>query len=171
MRLVLANAGRRAVRGQVRDGWEPCRAGDPEDGAGSTIPAGERRATTLVLTPFRRGAAEAAHVTVRSWGPLRIAARQSGARGPPAAYTVLPPFNARKPPARRLAGLRELDGATSVLVRGRGTEFDSLRDYVHPETTSARSTGGRRLGVTIRSARRAPGSWCAPGGPGATAAS
>ncbi len=30
----------------------------------------------------------------------------------------------------RLARLRELDGSTSVLVRGQGTEFDSLRDYV-----------------------------------------
>jgi uncharacterized protein (DUF58 family) len=43
---------------------------------------------------------------------------------------VLPPFNSRKHLPSRLARLRELDGATSVLVRGAGTEFDSLRDYV-----------------------------------------
>ncbi len=43
---------------------------------------------------------------------------------------MLPPFNARKHLPSRLARLRELDGATSVLVRGQGTEFDSLRDYV-----------------------------------------
>jgi uncharacterized protein (DUF58 family) len=43
---------------------------------------------------------------------------------------VLPPFTARRHLPSRLARLRELDGRTSVLVRGQGTEFDSLREYV-----------------------------------------
>jgi len=30
----------------------------------------------------------------------------------------------------RISRLKELDGRTSVLVRGQGTEFDSLREYV-----------------------------------------
>jgi uncharacterized protein (DUF58 family) len=43
---------------------------------------------------------------------------------------VLPPFHARKHLPSRLARLRELDGRTSVQIRGQGTEFDSLREYV-----------------------------------------
>jgi len=127
-RLILGNTGRRTVRALVRDGWEPSAAAKPR-AARITIPAGERRSTTLVLTPFRRGTRRTHHVTIRSWGPLRLAARQA-TLGLPDTVTVLPPFNARKHLPSRLARLRELDGATSVLVRGQGTEFDSLRDYV-----------------------------------------
>jgi uncharacterized protein (DUF58 family) len=43
---------------------------------------------------------------------------------------VLPPFNSRQHLPSRLARLRELDGRTSVMIRGQGTEFDSLREYV-----------------------------------------
>jgi uncharacterized protein (DUF58 family) len=128
VRLVLANAGRRRVRGQIRDAWEPSAQVVPRM-VRLVIPAGERRSVKLVLTPFRRGTRRSAHVTVRSWGPLRIAARQATLAAP-ASITVLPPFNARKHLPSRLAQLRELDGSTSVLVRGQGTEFDSLRDYV-----------------------------------------
>jgi uncharacterized protein (DUF58 family) len=43
---------------------------------------------------------------------------------------VLPPFGSRKHLPSRLARLRELDGRTAAMVRGQGTEFDSLREYV-----------------------------------------
>ena len=43
---------------------------------------------------------------------------------------MLPPFASRRHLPSRLARLRELDGNTSVQVRGQGTEFDSLREYV-----------------------------------------
>jgi uncharacterized protein (DUF58 family) len=43
---------------------------------------------------------------------------------------VLPPFTSRRHLPSRLARLRELDGRTAVMVRGQGTEFDSLREYV-----------------------------------------
>src|SRR5690606_35886371 len=36
----------------------------------------------------------------------------------------------RKHLPSRIARLRELDGNTSIQVRGQGTEFDSLREYV-----------------------------------------
>jgi len=48
----------------------------------------------------------------------------------PGAIRILPPFTARRHLPSRLARLRELDGSTSVQVRGQGTEFDSLREYV-----------------------------------------
>jgi uncharacterized protein (DUF58 family) len=42
----------------------------------------------------------------------------------------LPPFESRKHLPSRLARLRDLDGRSAVRVRGQGTEFDSLREYV-----------------------------------------
>ena len=48
----------------------------------------------------------------------------------PGRVRVLPPFGSRRHLPSRLARLRELDGRTSVNVRGQGTEFDSLREYV-----------------------------------------
>jgi uncharacterized protein (DUF58 family) len=48
----------------------------------------------------------------------------------PGQVRILPPFLARKHLPSRLAKLRELEGNTPVLVRGQGTEFDSLREYV-----------------------------------------
>ena len=44
--------------------------------------------------------------------------------------TVLPPFASRVFLPERLARLRQLDGLVAARVRGQGTEFDSLREYV-----------------------------------------
>ena len=43
---------------------------------------------------------------------------------------VLPPFGSRRHLPSRLARMRELDGRRAIQVRGQGTEFDSLREYV-----------------------------------------
>jgi uncharacterized protein (DUF58 family) len=48
----------------------------------------------------------------------------------PGTVRSLPPFDSRKHLPSRLARLRELDGRAAVRVRGQGTEFDSLREYV-----------------------------------------
>jgi uncharacterized protein (DUF58 family) len=126
--LYLTNPGSRRLRAVVRDGWPPSAGAAPTRQA-VEVPAGERRAITTLLTPFRRGERRAAHVTIRSFGPLRLVARQASI-AVPGSISVLPPFTSRKHLPSRLARLRELDGATSVMVRGPGTEFDSLRDYV-----------------------------------------
>jgi uncharacterized protein (DUF58 family) len=126
--LFLTNAGRRRVRGIVRDGWQPSAGASPSRAA-LDVPSGERRSIVTSLTPFRRGERAAAEVTVRSFGPLRLVARQASIQVP-GTIRVLPPFNSRKHLPSRLARLRELDGRTSVMIRGQGTEFDSLRDYV-----------------------------------------
>ena len=83
----------------------------------------------MPLLPRRRGELRSEFVVIRSDGPLRLAGRQAriAARG---VIRVLPPFTARRHLPSRLARLRELDGNTSVQVRGQGTEFDSLREYV-----------------------------------------
>lgn len=157
-RLLLSNTGRRRVRGEVRDGWQPSAVANPRSQKLS-IPAGERRALTTTLTPFRRGERRAEHVTIRSFGPLGIAARQASIWAP-GAIRVLPPFNARKHLPSRLARLRELDGAASVMVRGQGTEFDSLRDYVRGDDVrsidwraTARRSASTGSGLVVRTWR------------------
>jgi uncharacterized protein (DUF58 family) len=151
--LFLTNTGRRRVRGIVRDGWQPSAGAAPRTQRVS-VPAGERRAIETRLTPLRRGERRAHHVTVRSFGVLGLAARQASIAAP-GAVRVLPPFNARKHLPSRLARLRELDGATSVMVRGQGTEFDSLRDYVRGDDVRSidwRATA-RRKDLVVRTWR------------------
>ncbi|MGN6428648.1 MAG: DUF58 domain-containing protein [Leifsonia sp.] len=126
--VLLTNAGRRTIRGTVRDGWEPSAAASPTRSP-IEIPPGERRRVTATLRPWRRGERRVAQLTVRSWGPLHLWARQATLAAP-GRVRVLPPFTSRKHLPSRLARLRELDGTTSVMLRGQGTEFDSLREYV-----------------------------------------
>lgn len=126
--LLVENTGRRTLRGIVRDAWQPSAGANPTR-THVAIRGGERRALRTTLTPVRRGERRAAEVTIRSMGPLRLAARQATI-ALPGAIRVLPPFTSRKHLPSRLARLRELDGRTSVMIRGQGTEFDSLREYV-----------------------------------------
>jgi uncharacterized protein (DUF58 family) len=126
--LWLSNPTSRTLRGIVRDAWQPS-AGAAEDRHTIIVRGGERIAIETRLTPTRRGDRQADRVTVRSLGPLGLAARQ---RSFPVggAIRALPPFTSRKHLPSRLAILRQLDGRSAVRVRGAGTEFDSLRDYV-----------------------------------------
>jgi uncharacterized protein (DUF58 family) len=126
--IVLRNTGDRTIRGRFRDAWQPT-AGAPTERPAIEIPPGEARSTSVPLLPRRRGELRSRFVVVRSDGPLRLAGRQARLDAP-GALRVLPPFTARRHLPSRLARLRELDGNTSVQVRGQGTEFDSLREYV-----------------------------------------
>lgn len=158
VQLTVANPSRRRLRAQLRDAWPPSSwlpgTEQPSSRHTFTVPAGERRRLTTVLTPTRRGDRRAERVTVRSYGPLGLAARQ-GSHSVPWRVRVLPPFTSRKHLPSRLARLRELDGRTSVLTRGEGTEFDSLRDYVPGDDTRSidwRATA-RRPSVAVRTWR------------------
>jgi uncharacterized protein (DUF58 family) len=129
--LVVTNeaAGRaRTLRLQVRDAWQPS-AGARDNRFRLVLAPGDRSVLRTSLLPRRRGDLRADGVTVRSWGPLRLAARQQ-TYAVPGAVRALPPFESRKHLPSRLARLRELDGRAAVRVRGQGTEFDSLREYV-----------------------------------------
>jgi uncharacterized protein (DUF58 family) len=126
--LLVTNPGRRRVRGLLRDAWPPS-AGAATQRHPIDVPPGQRRRVTTVLRPTRRGDRLAYRVTVRALGPLGLAGRQ-GSHQVPWTVRVLPAFESRRHLPSRLARLRELDGRASVLVRGQGTEFDSLRDYV-----------------------------------------
>ncbi|WP_232666207.1 DUF58 domain-containing protein [Pseudonocardia sp. TRM90224] len=126
--LVVTNPGSRTLRGVLRDAWPPS-AGAVPSRHPLLVPPGERRRLTVELTPVRRGDRRAARVTVRSLGPLGLAARQ-GRHDVPWTVRALPPFTSRKHLPSRLARLRDLDGRTATMIRGQGTEFDSLREYV-----------------------------------------
>ncbi|KQT93725.1 hypothetical protein ASG49_01715 [Marmoricola sp. Leaf446] len=126
--LVVTHPGRRRFRGALRDAWQPSAGATGTRHPLDLAPGGSRTLTTG-LRPGRRGDLRADHVTVRSLGPLRLAARQH-TREVAGTVRALPAFPSLRHLPGRLARLRELDGRASVRVRGQGTEFDSLREYV-----------------------------------------
>lgn len=158
VQLTVTNSSRRRLRAQLRDAWPPSSWPTGSEQAASrhtlTVPPGEQRRLTTVLRPTRRGDRQAERITVRSYGPLGLAARQGNHRVP-WTVRVLPPFTSRKHLPSRLARLRELDGRTSVLTRGEGTEFNSLRAYVPGDDTRSidwRATA-RQSAVAVRTWR------------------
>ncbi|MEV8409582.1 DUF58 domain-containing protein [Streptomyces niveus] len=158
VQLTVTNPARRTLRAHIRDAWPPSSWPTGTEQTASrhelTVPPGERRRLATLLRPTRRGDRHTERVTVRSFGPLGLAARQ-GNHDVPWTVRVLPPFTSRKHLPSRLARLRELDGRTSVLTRGEGTEFDSLRPYVPGDDTRSidwRATA-RQSAVAIRTWR------------------
>ncbi|WP_326787397.1 DUF58 domain-containing protein [Streptomyces sp. NBC_00151] len=156
--LTVTNPSGRPLRAHLRDAWPPSSWEPGTEVEASrhrlTVPAGERRRLTTRLRPTRRGDRRADRVTIRSFGPLGLFSRQ-GSHEVPWAVRVLPPFTSRKHLPSKLARLRELDGRTSVLTRGEGTEFDSLREYVPGDDTRSidwRATA-RRTTVAVRTWR------------------
>jgi len=116
------------IRGALRDAWEPS-AGAVANRHRFVLAPFESRRFPTRLTPTRRGDRRSGGLTVRLEGPLRLAGRQ---RTIPREETlrVLPEFTSRRHLPSRLALLREIDGRATVNVRGPGSEFDSLREYV-----------------------------------------
>ncbi|MGW6605274.1 DUF58 domain-containing protein [Streptomyces sp. NPDC055036] len=156
--LTVTNPSGRRLRAHLRDAWPPSSWLPGTEQAASrhkfTVPAGERRRLTTLLRPTRRGDRQAERITVRSFGPMGLAARQ-GHHKVPWTVRVLPPFHSRKHLPSRLARLRELDGRTSLLTRGEGTEFDSIRTYVPGDDTRSidwRATA-RQSAVAVRTWR------------------
>ncbi|WP_205473901.1 DUF58 domain-containing protein [Nocardioides sp. SYSU D00038] len=126
--LRVRNPGGRRVRGVLRDAWQPS-AGARQNRHRLRLAPGARARLRTPLVPRRRGDLRALGVTVRLHGPLGLASRQRTLEVP-GSVRSLPPFESRKHLPSRLARLRELDGRSAVRVRGQGTEFDSLREYV-----------------------------------------
>jgi uncharacterized protein (DUF58 family) len=156
--LTLTNPSRRPLRARIRDAWPPSSWEPGTESTGArhqlTVPPGERRRLTSHLRPTRRGDRQADRVTLRSYGPLGLFSRQ-GTHRVPWTVRVLPPFTSRKHLPSKLARLRELDGRTSLLQRGAGTEFDSLREYVPGDDTRSidwRATA-RHSAVAVRTWR------------------
>ncbi|BBY13206.1 DUF58 domain-containing protein [Mycobacterium marseillense] len=151
--LSIHNDGRRRFRGQIRDAWPPSARAHPRTHP-VDIPAGHDQHVATRLEPVRRGDQRATVITARSIGPLGLAGRQ-GSQSVPGQLRVLPPFLSRKHLPSRLARLREIDGLLPTLVRGQGTEFDSLREYVVGDDVRSidwRATA-RRADVVVRTWR------------------
>jgi uncharacterized protein (DUF58 family) len=151
--LSITNRGRRHLRGLVRDGWRPS-AGAAPARQQLSLPASRRVTVRTTLTPTRRGDIRAGVVTVRSVGPLGLAARQRNLHAP-WTVRVLPPFLSRKHLPAKLARLRELDGQHKSLIRGQGSEFDSLRPYVLGDDVRSIDwrSSARRADVLVRTWR------------------
>ena len=126
--LWVTNTSDRGVHGLLRDAWPPS-AGALDAVHDLAVAPHERVRITTHLAPTRRGDRLADRVTVRLVGPLGLAARQRSV-AVPGSVRALHPFPARRHLPSRLAVLRQLDGRAAVRIRGQGTEFDSLREYV-----------------------------------------
>jgi uncharacterized protein (DUF58 family) len=151
--LVVKNASGRRFHGQIRDAWAPSARAEPRTHT-VNLAADQQIRLVTQLRPVRRGDQHSALVTARSVGPLGMAGRQSSHRVP-WEIRILPPFLSRKHLPSRLAKLRELEGMTPVLIRGQGTEFDSLREYVIGDDVRSidwRATA-RRADVVVRTWR------------------
>ncbi|WP_019629163.1 DUF58 domain-containing protein [Actinomadura atramentaria] len=151
--LIVENTGRRRVRARLRDVWPPSAGAAPRV-VRIDVPAGERRRVEITLTPTRRGDRDAVTVVMRSRGPLGLAARQLS-RPAPWRVRVLPAFPSRRHLPAKLAKLRELTGTNIAQIRGQGTEFDSLREYVAGDDVRSidwRATA-RRGDVVVRTWR------------------
>ena len=151
--LSVTNGSARRLRGVLRDAWVPSAGASPRT-HDLDIPPGERRVLTTTLVPTRRGDRTPDRITVRSVGPLGFAGRQ-GRHEVPWRMRVQPAFASRKFLPERLARLRQLDGLVAARVRGQGTEFDTLRDYVEGDDVRSidwRATA-RRSEVVVRTWR------------------
>lgn len=151
--LDVTNNSRARFRGAMRDAWAPSARAQPRQHA-VNLAAGQHMTAQTRLDPVRRGDQVSALVTARSIGPLGLAGRQASHRVP-WQIRILPPFLSRKHLPSRLARLRELEGMTPVLIRGQGTEFDSLREYVVGDDVRSidwRATA-RRADVVVRTWR------------------
>jgi len=151
--LTMDNPSARSLRGTVRDAWPPSTAARPARVQVSVPPGGRARLATT-LSPHRRGDFGAARVTVRSLGPLGLAGRQ-GSHQAPWSVRVLPPFTSRRHLPEKLARLRQLDGQHRSLLRGQGSEFDSLREYVVGDDVRSIDwrSSARRVDVMVRTWR------------------
>lgn len=132
--LTVTNTSVRTLRGLVRDAWVPSAGATPYAHPVQLEP-NESVQLVTTLRPTRRGDRHAVRVTVRSYGPLGLAFRQTSRRRsaaitPPWTLTVLPPFTSRRFLPEKLSRLRIIDGRAVTRGRGQGTEFDSLREYV-----------------------------------------
>lgn len=150
---TIMNTGTRPLRAQLRDAWPPSASAQPARSS-LRVPGGGQGQVVVTVSPVRHGDCVAERVTIRSFGPLGLAARQRG-RLLPWTVRALPPFHSRRHLPGKLAQLRELDGQHRAVRPGQGSEFDSLREYVAGDDVRSidwRSTA-RRHEVLVRTWR------------------
>jgi uncharacterized protein (DUF58 family) len=157
--LIVANTSSRRIRARIRDAWPPS-AGLRPPSSLVTVDAGERHRLPQRFVPTRRGDRQAVTATIRSYGPLRLGARQRNVTVA-GVIRVQPAFPSRKLLPEKLSRLRIIEGMVATRGPGRGTEFDSLRDYVRGDdvraidwrATARRGAGGAAGGLMVRQYR------------------
>jgi uncharacterized protein (DUF58 family) len=151
--LTVQNPARRRLRAVVRDAWPPSATARPARARVSVAAGGEASLITT-LAPQRRGDCLPGRVTIRSLGPLGLAGRQ-GSQQAPWPVRVLPAFGSRRHLPEKLARLRQLDGQHRSLIRGQGSEFDALREYVAGDDVRSIDwrSSARRADVLVRTWR------------------
>lgn len=151
--VSVQNNGRRRARGAIRDAWQPS-AGASSTRHKISVPAGQRQKFTTHFRPTRRGDRHSDRITVRLQGPLRLAGRQQSIEVSDT-LRVLPEFASRRHLPSRLQRLREIDGQSAVQLKGAGSEFDSLREYVIGDDVRSIDWRGtaRRADVVVRTYR------------------
>jgi uncharacterized protein (DUF58 family) len=150
--VTAVNHGRRRLRGVVRDAWPPSACATPR-AQRVDLPAGGRARLTTTLVPTRRGERRGASVTIRSFGPLGLAARQRN-RSAEWAVMVLPPFTSRRFLPEKLARLRQLDGSVVSPMRGQGTACRRRRPHLAPRARPAAAARPRHRPHVGRAGRR-----------------
>jgi uncharacterized protein (DUF58 family) len=157
--LTVRNGSDRPFAGRIRDAWVPSAGAFPAEQEVLIDPGRSVRLTTS-LTPTRRGDRPAVRVTLRAYGPWRLAYRQTTRRAadaltPPWRLRVYPAFASRRFLPEKVARLRVLDGSVVTRGRGQGTEFDTLREYVVGDDVRSIDWRGsaRRSDVVVRTWR------------------
>lgn len=158
--LRVSNRGSRLVRAEIRDAWVPSAGALGGYAQRVDLPPGAAADLPRELLPTRRGDRSAVRVSIRSYGPMRLAYRQYPVRlaerhTPPWTVRVLPPFTSRVFLPEKLARLRVLDGVQAIRGRGSGTEFDTLREYVVGDDVRSIDwrASARRSDVVVRTWR------------------
>jgi uncharacterized protein (DUF58 family) len=132
--LTIVNRGTRTVRGLLWDDWPAStHAVAPRAtrsrGQPLRLPPNTKTRVATALTPIYRGDRVAGPVTLRLFGPLGLAGRQTR-RTVPARVRALPPFRSERILSSKVRQLQHLAGRNLVNARGQGAEFDSFREYV-----------------------------------------
>ncbi|MFG1737204.1 DUF58 domain-containing protein [Micromonospora chalcea] len=157
--LHLTNPTHHTLYAQVRDAWVPSAGARPDVPPQRllTVPPGGAATLPVRLTPTRRGDRPAVALTVRSFGPMRLGARQHAGQPatPPWTLRVLPRFDSRRHLPEKLARLRVIDGVQVTRGRGHGTEFDTLREYAVGDDVRSIDWRGsaRRADILVRTWR------------------
>ncbi|MEV6515394.1 DUF58 domain-containing protein [Micromonospora chalcea] len=157
--LHLTNPTHHTLYAQVRDAWVPSAGARPDVPPQRllTVPPGGSATLPVRLTPTRRGDRPTVALTVRSFGPMRLGARQRAGQPatPPWTLRVLPRFDSRRHLPEKLARLRVIDGVQVTRGRGHGTEFDTLREYAVGDDVRSIDWRGsaRRADILVRTWR------------------
>lgn len=126
--LVIRNPTGRALTLNIADELAPSLRADTRRWS-VRLPARSEARVDTRIRPGRRGRFRPAVVSVRSSGPLGLAARQHTATVP-GELKVVPAFPSRADAELRLARARRLElGVRTVRRPGTGTDFDQLREY------------------------------------------